>query len=313
MPDGHRLVANDSVPDSEVRVDLDLRKLRYFLAVAEELSFTKGAQRLHITQPVLSRQIRLLETQLKVQLFIRDSRSCALTAAGHLLLLEAATLVADANSLQTRLARLGAGTTYFTVGFMPGLTVTQPVRALASRHPEVEFQVLRTTWIDQVDVLLDGRVDVGCVRMPIDTTGLHTEHLFSEPRLAAVPVHHRLATRADIRLAELAGETMLQHPAGIPEWQTMIASRPDQAPDLAAMNFRSVEEKLEAVAAERGVSVLPESTACYYRRSDITYLRITDIPDNEVRLAWIANRRDPVITEFAQLAHAHVSTPTLAV
>jgi DNA-binding transcriptional LysR family regulator len=292
-------------------VDLDLRKLRYFLAVAEELSFAKAARRLHITQPVLSRQIRVLETHLKVQLLVRDSRGCALTAAGEVLLVEAAPLVAEANSLQARLARMGAGADHFTVGFMPGLTVTAPVRALASRHPETEIQVLRTTWLDQVDVLLDGRVDIGYVRMPIDTTGLHTEYLFSEPRLAAVPAHHRLATRGDIRLAELVGETMLQHPAGIPEWQTMIAGRSDEAPNLSAMNFRSVEEKLEAVAAGRGVSVLPESTARYYRRPDVTHLRITDIPDNEVRLAWSVNGRNTLITEFAQLAHAHAPTHAL--
>jgi DNA-binding transcriptional LysR family regulator len=255
----------------------------------------------------------VLETQLKVQLFVRDSRGCALTAAGELLLTEAATLVAEAYSLQARVARIGAGTDHFTVGFMPGLTITDPIRALASRHPELEVQVLRTTWLDQVDVLLDGRVDIGYIRMPIDTTGLHTEHLFSEPRLAAVPAHHRLATRGDITLAELVGDTMLQHPAGIPEWQTMITSRADRAPRLAAMDFRSVEEKLEAVAAGRGVSVLPESTARYYHRPDIAYIRITDIPDNEVRLAWSANRRDTVITEFAQLAHAHAPTHTVVV
>jgi DNA-binding transcriptional LysR family regulator len=70
---------------------------------------------------------------------------------------------------------------------------------------------------------------------------------------------------------------------------------------------------LEAVAAGRGVSVLPESTARYYRRPDITHLRITDIPDNEVRLAWSANRRNTMITEFAQLAHAHAPTHTVVV
>jgi DNA-binding transcriptional LysR family regulator len=289
-------------------VDLDLRKVRYFLAVADELSFAKAAVRLHITQPVLSRQIRVLETELKVQLFVRDSRGCTLTPAGELLLAEAATLVAEANSLQSRLMRMGNGTIAFTVGFMPGLTVTQPVRALADRHPDVEVHVLRTTWLDQVEVLLNGRVDVGYVRMPIDTTGLHTEYLFSEPRLAALPAQHQLAARGSIRLADLVGETMLQHPAGIPEWQTMIAGRPDQAPDLAAMDFRSVEEKLEAVAAGRGVSVLPESTASYYRRPDIVHLPIIDIPDNEVRLAWIASRRERLIEEFVELAHAHVPT-----
>ena len=187
---------------------------------------------------------------------------------------------------------------------MPGLTVTAPVRAFAAAHPEVEVLVLRTTWLDQVDVLHDGGVDVGYVRMPLDTTGLHTEHLFSEPRLVAVPLRHRLADRDGVRLAELAGEHMLQHPSGIPEWQGILADRTEDAPDLTGMDVHSVEEKLEAVAAGRGISVLPESTAryCYYNRPDIAYLPITDIPDNEIRLAWAANRRSPLIAQFAELA-----------
>ena len=283
-------------------MDLDLRQLRYFLAVAEELSFTRAARRLHITQPVLSRQIRGLETQLRVQLFVRDSTGTSLTPAGHLLLAEGSTLASGAEALVTRLARIAAGTDIFTVGFMPGLTVTAPVRALAASHPEVEVLVLRTTWLDQVEVLHDGRVDVGYVRMPIDTVGLHTEYLFSEPRLAAVPLGHRLADRDAVRLAEFGGENMLQHPSGIPEWQAILADRTEDAPDLTGMDFHSVEEKLEAVAAGRGISVLPQSTARYYNRRDIAYLPITDIPDNEVRLAWAANRRSPLIARFAELA-----------
>jgi DNA-binding transcriptional LysR family regulator len=283
-------------------MDLDLRKLRYFIAVAEDLSFTRAAQRLHITQPVLSRQIRALEAHLRVQLFVRDSTGTSLTPAGQLLLAEGSTLASGAEALVRRLAGIAAGTSTFTIGFMPGLTVTAPVRALADSHPEVEVLVLRTTWLDQVDVLLDGRVDLGYVRMPIDTVGLHTEHLFSEPRLAAVPRGHRLADRAGVRLAELAGENMLQHPSGIPEWQGILADRTEDAPDLTGMDFYSVEEKLEAVAAGRGISVLPESTARYYNRPDIAYLPITDIPDNEIRLAWAATRRSPLINQFAELA-----------
>jgi DNA-binding transcriptional LysR family regulator len=237
-----------------------------------------------------------------VQLFVRDSTGTSLTPAGQLLLAEGSTLASGAEALVTRLARIAEGTATFTVGFMPGLTVTAPVRALAASHPEVEVLVLRTTWLDQVEVLHDGRVDVGYVRMPIDTVGLHTEYLFSEPRLAAVPLGHRLAGRDGVRLAELAGENMLQHPSGIPEWQEILADRTEDAPHLAGMDFHSVEEKLEAVAAGRGISVLPESTARYYNRPDIAYLPITDIPDNEVRLAWAANRRSPLIAQFAELA-----------
>jgi len=237
-----------------------------------------------------------------VQLFVRDSTGTSLTPAGQQLLAEGSPLTSGAQALVAGLARLARGTDIFTVGFMPGLTVTAPVRALAAAHPEVQVMVLRTTWLDQVDVLHDGRVDVGYVRMPIDTVGLHTEHLFSEPRLAAVPRGHRLANRDGIRLAELAGENMLQHPSGIPEWQEFLADRTGDTPELTGMDFHSVEEKLEAVAAGRGISVLPQSTARYYTRPDIAYLPITDIPDNEVRLAWATSRRNPLIAQFAELA-----------
>jgi DNA-binding transcriptional LysR family regulator len=161
-----------------------------------------------------------------VQLFVRDSTGTSLTPAGQLLLAEGSPLTSGAQALVARLARLARGTDIFTVGFMPGLTVTAPVRALAAAHPEVQVMVLRTTWLDQVDVLHDGRVDVGYVRMPIDTVGLHTEHLFSEPRLAAVPRGHRLANRDGIRLAELAGENMLQHPSGKKSSPTAPRTRP---------------------------------------------------------------------------------------
>ena len=134
----------------------------------------------------------------------------------------------------TRVARTAAGTDTFTVGFMPGLTVTAPVRAFEASHPEVDVRVLRTTWLDQVDVLLDGRVDVGYVRMPIDTVGLHTEYLFSEPRLAAVPLRHRPADREGVRLAEFAGENMLQHPSGIPDGKESLPVAPRTPPTSPA-------------------------------------------------------------------------------
>src|SRR5271168_3873377 len=116
-------------------VDLDLRKLRYFVAVAEELNFRRAAERLHLAQPVLSRQIRALEKELHAQLFIRDSTGTQLTPAGHQLLTDATLLLANAGAARHRVARAAAGTITFTVGFMPGLTITEPVRALGAAHP----------------------------------------------------------------------------------------------------------------------------------------------------------------------------------
>src|ERR1700735_659427 len=118
-------------------MDLDLRKLRYFVAVAEELHFGRAAERLHIAQPVLSRQIRALEEELRSQLFVRDRRQTELTAAGQQLLEDARPLLANADALRRRVARTARGPDRFTVGFMPGLLVTAAVRSLGVAHPDL--------------------------------------------------------------------------------------------------------------------------------------------------------------------------------
>jgi hypothetical protein len=116
-------------------MDVDLRKLRYFLAVAEELHFGRAAERLHIAQPVLSRQIRALEHELGTELFTRDRRSTVLTPAGEQLVHEAEALLANAAALLRRVRAAGEGVTRFTIGFMPGITLTPVVRRLREQPP----------------------------------------------------------------------------------------------------------------------------------------------------------------------------------
>ena len=260
-------------------MDLDLRKLRYFVAVAEELSFRRAAERLHLAQPVLSRQIRALEKELHAHLFTRDSTGTQLTEAGQQLLADATTLLANAEAAQRRVAQVARGGTTFTVGFMPGLTVTEPVRALAAAHPGVTVEVLRSDWTNQVDVLHDGRADIGYIRMPVDLTGLKSVAVFTEPRVAVVPRGHRLAGKESVSIADFADEHLLQHPEAVPEWHAVATELRDECRPTY-VDARSVEEKLERVAAGRGFSVLPVSTATYYQRTDLSYLPITDIPPN---------------------------------
>jgi DNA-binding transcriptional LysR family regulator len=287
-------------------MDLDLRKLRYFVAVAEELNFRRAADRLHVAQPVLSRQIRALEKELHAQLFVRDSSGTQLTPAGVELLADASLLLAGADAARRRVALAAHAKLSFTVGFMPGLTVTEPVLALGAAHPDLTVEVLRTEWINQVTVLHDGRADIGYIRMPADLTELQTSALFSEPRVAVVPVAHRLAGKEAVSIHDLAGEHLLQHPDAVPEWRSVGKEmRPGQRATEVA-RARSVEEKLEHVAAGRGFSVLPESTATYYQRPDVAWTPITDIPPNEVRLAWASSRRTPLIAEFVELAQAAI-------
>jgi DNA-binding transcriptional LysR family regulator len=288
----------------EVVVDVDLRKLRYFVAVAEHLHFGRAAEALHIAQPVLSRQIKVLEDDLKALLFVRDKRATELTPAGAQLLAEARPLLANAAALRRRVTRVARGPATFVVGFMPGLIVTAPIRALVSRHPELTVEVIRTTWTDQTDVIHDGRADVSFVRLPIDQQGLTIQQLHTEARVAALPADHRLAGKGTISIADLADEHLLQDPNAVPEWRD-IATELRTRTRRPAPFFHSVEEKLEHVAAGHGVCVLPLSVAMFYSRVDITHVAITDIAPNQICLAWDSTRRSRVIHEFAAIAAEH--------
>jgi DNA-binding transcriptional LysR family regulator len=288
----------------EVVVDVDLRKLRYFVAVAEHLHFGRAAEALHIAQPVLSRQIKVLEDDLKALLFVRDKRATELTPAGAQLLAEARPLLANAAALRRRVTRVARGPATFVVGFMPGLIVTAPIRALVSRHPELTVEVIRTTWTDQTDVIHDGRADVSFVRLPIDQQGLTIQQLHTEARVAALPADHRLAGKGTISIADLADEHLLQDPNAVPEWRD-VATELRTRTRRPAPFFHSVEEKLEHVAAGHGVCVLPLSVAMFYSRVDITHVAITDIAPNQICLAWDSTRRSRVIHEFAAIAAEH--------
>lgn len=288
-------------------VDVDLRKLRYFVAVAEQLHFGRAAQTLHIAQPVLSRQIRALEDELKVQLFVRDRRATELTAAGRQLLTDARPLLASAEALRRRVVRTAKGAT-FTVGFVPGLIVTQAVRRMQDSHPGLTVDVVRLAFDDQTAAIHDGRIDVGYVRLPIDPRGLKIVSLLDEPRVAVVPAEHRLAVKDEISIADLADEHLLQNPDAVPEWRdiaTELRTGPKAVPAL-----RSVEEKLEHVAAGHGIVIVPLSTATFYTRRDVTHIAVSDLGPSQVCLAWDSTRRSTLIQDFATIATDTITTHT---
>ncbi|TDW75861.1 LysR family transcriptional regulator [Kribbella pratensis] len=289
-------------------MDLDLRKLRYFVAVAEELHFGRAAERLHIAQPVLSRQIRALEDEVRAQLFVRTKRATELTPAGRQLLDDARPLLSAADAARRRVARAARGSKTFTIGFMPGLTVTEAVRAFGASHPDIDVELIRTTWNDQVDVLHDGRVDVSIVRLPIDQAGLTVRPLFEEPRVAMLPSDHRLAGKPVIDITDLADEHLLQDPDAVPEWRDIARElRTRTAKPIPMM--RSVEEKLEHVATGRGISIIPLSVATFYQRSDVVAVPVDDLALNAVCLAWVSSRRSRLIHDFAAIAPQVAWTP----
>ena len=285
--------------------DLDLRKLRYFVAVARELNFGRAAEQLMIAQPVLSRQIRAFEAELGVTLFVRDTRGTQLTGHGELLYREAEALLASAAAVRRRVAIAARGESVFTVGFMPGLVVTDAVRAFQQTHTEVTIQVLRTGWEDQVRVLHDGRADVSYLRRPFDATGLATIALFSEPRVVMLPADHVLATAPAVLMGDLVDERLLQDPAAVPEWAS-VAAEMRRSRGAARPRSRTVEEKLELVAVGSGIAIFPLSTATFYRRADVTFVPVADLPPTEVHLGWEKGRHSPFVDAYVALAQENI-------
>jgi DNA-binding transcriptional LysR family regulator len=164
--------------------------------------------------------------------------------------------------------------------------------------------VLRTSWDDQTAVLHDGRADVSYIRLPADQSGLQIRALLAEPRVAVFPSDHRLAGKDTISIADLADEHLLQDPGAVPEWRDIAAEMRTRHRRSAPV-FRTIEEKLEHVAAGHGIVLLPLSTAVFYTRPGVAHSHVSDIPPNQVCLAWDATRRSRLIQDFAAIATDH--------
>ncbi|WP_405748157.1 LysR family transcriptional regulator [Streptomyces canus] len=276
--------------------DMDLRKLRYFAAVADQLHFGRAAEELHIAQPVLSRQIRALEQDLGASLFTRDRHGVALTDAGRQLLADAGPLLASAHAVRRRVSAAARGSRRLMVGFRAGIPVIPAARAFEVRHPDVVVDVQRIEGDDQAPMLLDGRIDVAYVRLPIDETGLRVSPLYTEPRVAVLPAGHRLAGKAEVTEADLAGEPLV--------WHADPSTQPTRRPHPnAGYQVRGADETLEHVAAGRGISFLARSASVFSSHPDVIYVPIPDLAPEQVCLAAAA-RTSSVVDDFFAAAQA---------
>jgi DNA-binding transcriptional LysR family regulator len=221
----------------DLSAELDLRKLRYFLAVAHHLNFGRAAGELLLAQPALSRAIQALEADLGVELFERDRHKVALTPAGSALAREAETLLARAAAARRRVQAAGrsAGTA-LTVAFRPGIIITDVVRRFTSEHPGVAVNAIRIEWDEQHAAITDGRADIAWIRTPISGNDVVITPLFDDPEMVALPAAHPLAELDAVSLADLASETMLrydtapEHEAGRPGPGTRDSRRVLPAP-----------------------------------------------------------------------------------
>jgi DNA-binding transcriptional LysR family regulator len=281
---------------------LDLRRLRYFVAVAEELHFGRAAERLYIAQPVLSRQIRKLEQELGVDLLVRSSHNVALTPAGERLIDEARSLLAAADASRRRIGDIARGQASLTIGFFIGDEFTAAHEAFAARHPEVEVNLVRIYWDDQVDVLHDGRADIAFVHLPVDDAGLELIAVRSEPRVAVLPAAHAAAGEEEIAISDLADDPVIIQRGASPGWQAFhnVDPRPDGRRPRPGPEASNLEEKLQHVAAGRAISFVPASVADAVTQPGIAYVRVSDIPPIQICLAWKADATSSLIEAFAE-------------
>ncbi|MGW2715492.1 LysR family transcriptional regulator substrate-binding protein [Streptomyces sp. NPDC001356] len=142
------------------------------------------------------------------------------------------------------------------------------------------------------------RADVSIIRLPVDQSGPHVQPLFTEPRVAVLPIGHPLAGRSAVTVLDLADDHLLQAPDAVPEWRDVARElRTGECDDVPALH--SVEEKLELVAAGAGICALPLSTAAFCVRPDVVAVPVDGIGPSRVCLVWVATRRSRPIQDFA--------------
>lgn len=272
--------------------DLEVRQLRYFVAVAEEMHFGRAAERLGMAQPPLSRAIRELERQLGVELFHRTTRQVTLTAAGSVLLTDARTALEAVAAAGHRVRNAGRPRPMLRVALKADYDAGLLPRIL-EKYRGLPVDLLLGGRGEQAPALREGRADVALLPAPFDDRGLDSEVLLTEPRVIALAAADPLAARPSLRLADLAGRVL---PDGTPADRDagQTTGLPPRRLDLAQI-FNLVE-------VGGVVWFAPQSLARRHPRPDIAYRAVDDLSPSTLMLAWPAGSRSAEVAAFVRVA-----------
>jgi DNA-binding transcriptional LysR family regulator len=293
---------------------VELRHLRYFVAVAEELHFGRAAERLHIAQPPLSRQIRDLEREVGTPLFERGSRGVDLTHAGVAFLPEARLVLAQAERAQRTAQRAARGETgRLRVGFVEAAThsgILPDVLSFFRMHlPNIGLSLLEMDSSQQAEALREGRIDLGVLSTPpLDAARwLQSELVYEERLVAAIPETHRLAAKGRLSLRDLAAESFILRPrsADPASYDDILARcRAAQFSPAVAQEATGWHTILGLVSAGVGVAFVPESLA-QLQRPGVVYRPVRDLSVNvELTLVWKQGEKSPVRERFVTTLRA---------
>lgn len=297
---------------------MELRHLRYFQAVAKEMNFTRAAERLHMAQPPLSRQIRELEEELGVQLFDRSGRALKMTEAGRFLNEQSLQLTARLQEIVESTRKIGNNEKqWFGIGFVPSTLygfIPEVIRAMRGLDSKVEVGLSELITTQQLEALKAGRIDIGFGRILLEDPAIVRTVLLEEPLVAVLPVGHALLKKKALTLDDLDGQPFVLYPA------RPRPSFADHVMGLCRAHGRSLRVVHEAnelqtaiglVASGLGMTLVPASVRGL-RRDDIDY-RPLDAPGfiSPVIMSYRADDQSPFLRKVVELVQSVTAASTL--
>ncbi|RYE81460.1 MAG: LysR family transcriptional regulator [Myxococcales bacterium] len=289
---------------------MELRPLRYFVAVAEEGHFGRAASRLRLAQPTLSRQIQALESEIGFPLFDRSHRQIELTPAGHVMLEHARRLFASVDVAVREAHRASLGQSgRLAVAYPSSLAYSglpELLRSFRAKYPDVEVLLRELSPQEQVESLHEGRLDVGFIRAPIiDDATLASELVLREPLMLALPSDHRLASRTRIALDQVAHEPFVLCPRsrapGYVDLLTRLCRDAGFTPNIT--QEAPLLDMLSLVAAGFGVSIVPASLR-HTHRAGLVLRPIVGRPRTDLLVAWARRNTSPLVEGFLTVVRA---------
>ncbi|MEP7114679.1 MAG: LysR family transcriptional regulator [Ilumatobacteraceae bacterium] len=279
---------------------VELRHLRSFLAIVDEGNITRAAQRLHVSQPALSRTLAQLEQSLAVRLVDRSTHHLSLTEAGNTFAVTARDAVQRVDEAITSISE-SVPPIRFGHNWSSATHAAAIMRSWKSEFPHRQLRAQRNN--ERVGGLADGHVDVALVRGPIIDRSFRSIVVDNEPRMAVVPVGHRLADESQVSLADLANETLiLSSTTGT----TTLDLWPEPPRPTIGADLATIDDWLIAIATSAGIGITPASTATLHPHPDVRFIPIHDAPTVPVVLAWPRHNPHPHTKAFVANAQRAV-------
>jgi DNA-binding transcriptional LysR family regulator len=287
---------------------MELRHLRYFVTLAEELHFGRAAEKLHIAQPPLSQQIRQLEAELGFELFHRTKRNVQLTEAGQVFLIQVQQIfqqLQQAIQLGQQTSRGEVGK--LVIGFVSSATyniLPKILKDYRNHVPGVSLELHELTTDQQLEWLREGRIDIGFIRPPVEENKFSWEIVFQESLMVALPETHQLGNKSYLSLASLVNEAFILFPRKLaPGLYDLIISLCQQAefsPNVAqeAIQMQTI---VSLVAAEMGVAIVPASLQ-NLQRTGVIYKNIAEsTPKVAIAMIWRSHETSPTVQKFLEI------------